>query len=87
MSSPLTESRKANAGFGPGVLSATKQTHAFDNTLEATLATIRAKLFLAGKQRLYRADGCVYFVATPYGQMMRFDNLSSLQARADGVRV
>ena len=87
MSTPLTESRKANAGFGPGVLSATEQQHNLDITLEKTLATLRERLFRAGKQRVHIAEGGVFYVSTPYGQVMRFDSLASLQARADEVRV
>ena len=54
-----------------------------DYTRDQTLATIRAKLYLAGKQRLHLAADGVYFVSTPFGQVMRFDSLASLQARAD----
>lgn len=58
-----------------------------DYTPEKTLATIRAKLFLAGGQSLHIANDGVFYVATPFGQVMRFDSLASLQARADrGVR-
>ena len=87
MNAPSSNSRKANAPDQRGVLSATEQKHDLDITLKKTHATIRAKLCLAGGQRLHVADDGVFYVATPFGQVMRFDNLASLQARADEVRV
>ena len=68
-------------------MSATEQQHNLDITLEKTLATIRLKLFLAGKQRLHVAANDVHFVSTPFGQVMRFGSLTLLQAYADEVRV
>ena len=82
-----SRSTQANGPLERAAGSATEQKHHFDHTLEKTLASIRAKLCLAGGQRLHVADDGVFYVATPFGQVMRFDTLASLQARADGVRV
>jgi hypothetical protein len=54
-----------------------------NHSAEKLTATIRAKLCLAGGQRLHIAeDGC-YFVTNPFGQITKFDDLASLQAHAD----
>ena len=86
MSTPTTNSTKKKSAtpYQENALSTiTKR----DYTPEKTLATIRAKLFLAGGQSLHIAEGGVFYVSTPFGQVMRFDSLASLQARADEVRV
>ena len=75
-----TRKVKSATPYQENALSTTDRKH---HTLEKTLATIRAKLSLAGGQRLHVADDGVFYVATPFGQVMRFDSLASLQARAD----
>ena len=86
MSTPTTNSTKKKSAttYQESALSAVTGPEC---TPEKTLATIRAKLFLAGGQSLHIANDGVFYVATPFGQVMRFDSLASLQARADrGVR-
>ena len=51
-----------------------------DHTLEKRLATIRARLCLAGGQVLHLADDGVFFVTTPFGQITKFNDLAALQA-------
>ena len=87
MSALSTIPTKPNGPLERAAGGATGQKHDLDITREKTLATIRAKLYLAGMQRLHVAVDGVFYVATPFGQVMRFDNLASLQARADEVRV
>ena len=62
---------------------ATGKKHTTDITAEKTVATIRAKLCLAGGQRLHVADDGAFFVTTPFGQITQFNDLASLQAHAD----
>ena len=50
---------------------------------EKNLATIRARLCLAGGQTLHCADDGSYFVVTPWQQITKFDGIASLQAHAD----
>jgi len=81
MSTPSSNSKKAkSAALLKDALSTVTGR---DYTPEKTLATIRERLFRAGKQRVHIAEGGVFYVSTPYGQVMRFDSLASLQARAD----
>ena len=82
MSTP-SDSTKENASLERGVFSATGQKHTADITAEKAIATVRAKLSLAGGQRLHIADDGVYFVTTPFGQVFRFDDLSRLRAHAE----
>ena len=65
---------------------ATKQLKANDSAnraREKELSTIRAKLCLAGGQRLHISTDGGYFVVTPFGQITKFDDLESLAAHAD----
>jgi hypothetical protein len=47
---------------------------------EKAISTIRARLCQAGGQVLHVANGGVFFVTTPFGQIKRFDSFESLQA-------
>lgn len=82
MSTP-SDSTKENASLERGVFSATGQKHIADITAEKKLATIRAKLCLAGGQTLHAATDGVFFVVTPWQQITKFKGLAELQAHAD----
>ncbi len=58
-------------------------TYKSNHSAEKTLATIRARLCLAGGQTLHCADDGSYFVVTPWQQITKFDGIASLQAHAD----
>ena len=53
------------------------------HSAQKALATIRARLCLAGGQTLHCADDGSYFVVTPCQQITKFDGIASLQVHAD----
>jgi hypothetical protein len=83
MNAPSTESRNANGLLEQAAGGATGQQHDTDHNVEKTLATIRAKLWIAGGQTLHVATDGDCFVVTPWQQITKFDDLASLQAYAD----
>ncbi len=80
MSGPTT---KANGPLERAAGSATGQTHKADHSVEKTIATIRAKLCIAGGQTLHIATDGIFFVVTPWQQITKFDSLPELQAHAE----
>lgn len=54
-----------------------------EHIADKQLATIRARLCLAGGQRLHIANDGIFFVTNPFGHFTRFNNLASLQAHAE----
>jgi hypothetical protein len=74
---------KANGLLEQAVCGATGQKHDSKHIAEKNLATIRARLCLAGGQTLHCADDGSYFVVTPWQQITKFDGIASLRAHAD----
>ena len=81
--SALSDPTKENASLERGEFSATQQKHIADSTAEKKLATIRAKLWLAGGQTLHAVTDGVFFVVTPWQGITKFHGLAELQVHAD----
>ena len=82
MSAP-SDPTKENASLERGEFSATQQKRNTHSTAEKKLATIRAKLWLAGGQTLQAATDGVFFVVTTWEWITKFNGLAELQVHAD----
>jgi len=74
---------KENASLERGVFSATEQRHINDITAKKTVATIRAKLCIAGGFVLHcslKDDGTTtYLVVSPWGHTREFVSLGDIE--------
>lgn len=83
MNGPSTNPTKENAPLERGSFGATGQKHNADHNAEKALATIRAKLCIAGGFLLHRSlkdDGTTtYLVVSPWGHTREFVSLSDIE--------
>lgn len=76
----MIEVQKAKSANNPWQDRALFTTGDTNRSTEKTLSTIRAKLCIAGGQTLHATDDGCFFVATPWLQITRFNNLVELEA-------
>ena len=75
----IARATNENAPLERGSFGATRQKLRPNHNAEKALATIRAKLCIAGGQTLHVASDGAYFVVTPWQQIVKFDDFPSLQ--------
>ena len=80
---PPKDENPLAGGFPSGATKRHIDDDSANRAREKALSNTRAKLCLAGGQRLHVAEDGAFFVSTPFGQITRFENLAALQAHAD----